>query len=331
MATGAGSNQTVRILGEITKLLGWCRFSERTHPRAGPTTLDRRRVYILPTRAGFLFLLVLGAMLLGAINYSNSLGFALTFLLASLSVVSIIHTFRNLHGLSFHPGHSRPVFAGEQALFPIGIENRRDAPRFAVDLALTGAGRVTVDLEANALNWIELRVPAIRRGRLYLPRCTVETRFPLGLFRAWGYIQLNSECLIYPKPAEACSIPPKLGGSSGHGGDRGRGSDDFVGLRAYQAGDPLRHIHWKAVSRGHELVTKQFGGERAERIWLDWEETPGTNVETRLSHLCRWVLAAEVRGWVYGLALPRRRIPPDRGDGHRRHCLEALALFGEPS
>ncbi len=331
MAPGAGSNQTVRMLGEITKALDWGRFFGRVRPEAGPITLDRRRVYILPTRVGFLFVLVLGAMLLGAINYSNSLGFALTFLLASLSVVSIIHTFRNLHGLSFHPGHARPVFAGEQAVFPIGIENRRGTPRFAVDFTLAGAGRITEDLGANALNWVELRIPASRRGRLRLPRCTVETRFPLGLFRAWGYVHLSSQCLVYPKPADARSIPPKLGGSSGSGGDRGRGSEDFAGLRAYQSGDSLRHVHWKAVARGQEMVTKQFGGEKAERIWLDWEETPGVSVETRLSHLCRWVLAAEERGWVYGLALPRRRIPPDRGDVHRRRCLEALALFGERS
>lgn len=325
---GAGSDQTVRMLAEITKVLDWGRFFGRIRPQAGPVTLDRRRVYILPTRVGFLFVLVLTAMLLGAINYSNSLGFALTFLLASLAVVSIVHTFRNLHGLTFHAGQARPVFAGEAALFPVGIENRRHLPRLAIDLTLAGSGRVTVDLEPDALNWVELRLKAPRRGRLRLPRCTVESRFPLGLFRAWGYVHMATECLVYPKPAPAGSLPPKLSGSEGHGGDRGRGSDDFAGLRGYQLGDSLRHIHWKAVAAGGELVTKQFGAERAERVWLEWEEAPGSDVETRLSHLCRWVLSAEERGWVYGLALPHQRIPPGHGEAHRRRCLEALALFG---
>ncbi|HEY0633740.1 MAG TPA: DUF58 domain-containing protein, partial [Gammaproteobacteria bacterium] len=89
----------------------WRRLVQRHAPASGPLRLDRRRVYILPTRAGLLFGLVLLAMLFGAINYNNSLAYALTFLLTSVAMVSIFHTFRNLHGLTFHIGHATPVFA----------------------------------------------------------------------------------------------------------------------------------------------------------------------------------------------------------------------------
>ena len=53
--------------------------------------LERWRIYILPTRAGLLFGLALFTMLLAAINYGLALGFALTFLLASVGLVSMLH------------------------------------------------------------------------------------------------------------------------------------------------------------------------------------------------------------------------------------------------
>jgi len=58
--------------------------------------LGTRQIYILPTRHGLLFTLVLVALALAAINYSNALAYLLTFLLASMAVVSLLHTQRNL-------------------------------------------------------------------------------------------------------------------------------------------------------------------------------------------------------------------------------------------
>ena len=68
-------------------------------PRAresGVIVLAQRRVYILPTRHGMVFAIVLLMMLLGAINYGLSLGFVLTFLLVAMAFNGMLYTFRNL-------------------------------------------------------------------------------------------------------------------------------------------------------------------------------------------------------------------------------------------
>jgi hypothetical protein len=52
-------------------------------PQAGPVVLVQRRIFILPTRQGFVFAGVLVLMLIGSINYGLSLGFVLTFLLTA--------------------------------------------------------------------------------------------------------------------------------------------------------------------------------------------------------------------------------------------------------
>jgi hypothetical protein len=75
----------------------WAR--RRQGSDALPLTLDRRRIYILPTRFGVLYAFALFAMLLASMNYNNSLGFGLTFLLGSLALVAMLHCHRNLSGL----------------------------------------------------------------------------------------------------------------------------------------------------------------------------------------------------------------------------------------
>jgi len=73
------------------------RIRERERRQQSPVRLDLRRIFILPTRSGIIFGLILMAMLIGSINYNNSLGFLLTFTLVGLGLVSILHTFRNLY------------------------------------------------------------------------------------------------------------------------------------------------------------------------------------------------------------------------------------------
>jgi len=93
-----------------------------TVPEAPPVTLVQRRIFILPTRHGYVFALVLVVLLLASINYSLSLGFVLTFLLASMVGVAMLHTWRNLAHLKLRPGRCDPVFAGETAYFGVTIE-----------------------------------------------------------------------------------------------------------------------------------------------------------------------------------------------------------------
>src|SRR5688500_9890592 len=88
-------------------------------PERGEIELVQRRIFILPTRAAVGFGVAIVLMGLGSINYALSLGFILTFLLASLTISAMLHTWRNLAGLRVAPGKTAPVFAGETARFAI--------------------------------------------------------------------------------------------------------------------------------------------------------------------------------------------------------------------
>jgi len=86
-------------------------------PEAPPIVLGQRRIFVLPTRFGLALALTLLIMLLTSINYTLSLGFALTFLIGSVAWISIHHAFRNLVGLSITPGKADAVFCGNPAQF----------------------------------------------------------------------------------------------------------------------------------------------------------------------------------------------------------------------
>ncbi|MBA1146371.1 DUF58 domain-containing protein [Ectothiorhodospiraceae bacterium WFHF3C12] len=314
------------VYGRLQTLLeGWMR--RRSRESTPPIRLRYRRVYILPTRNGWLFVVLLTAMWLGAVNYSNSMIFILVFLLVGVSVVSILHTFANLVNVSVTMGRVEPVFAGDPLFFPVRLHNPSSKARIAVGLRMAREPQGFTDLPPNGDGIVHVERPTQRRGPVRLTRFDVFTTFPLGLFVAWSPVWIAAEGLAFPRP-ETGSVPPPSGGAGAGTGDlRTEGSEDFAGLRRYRPGDPVRHIAWKS-GHARELQTKRFAAEGASRLWMDYERTAVNGVEARLSRLCRWILDAESEGQSFGLRLPGLEIPPDHGPRHSRRCLEALARFG---
>lgn len=295
-----------------------------------PVKLDRRRVYILPGKTGIVFSLMLFAMLLASMNYSNSMGFMLTFLLASLALVAMHHCHRNLTGTVVQAIAAAPVFAGENAVFEILVNNAGAKTRFELRAGSDDEPGSCVDIPAGQSGVLKLEYPAMQRGRLRIDRYGLSTRFPLHLFRSWCWIHQPVECLVFPAPAPDSGLPGSEAGS--HNGSRSNteGSDDFSGLRTFRPGDSPRHIAWKALAREQELLVKQFEGGAGQELWLAWDRIAEEGVEERLSRLCRWILEADKAGLTYGLRMPGKILPLASGEDHRMQCLTALALFPAP-
>jgi uncharacterized protein (DUF58 family) len=301
-------------------------------PEPTPITLGQRRIFVLPTRFGLALGTTLLVMLLASINYSLSLGYALTFLLGGVAWMSIHHAFRNMVNLTIEAGRIEPVFCGSPAHFGVVLGNPGTRPRVDLLLRPTQSANTSpepFDLPAEGQARQEVPIPTTARGWQQLPRLTLETYHPLGLIRAWSLIQPDMRGLVYPTPeTHAPSLPYGADDRPGHGA-RGRGQEDFAGLRHHQPADSPRHVAWKAVARGGPWRTKAFDGSGRSAIWLDWQTLPaGLDTEARLSRLTRWVLDADRAGLDYGLRIPGTTLRPTHGAPHRHACLIALALFG---
>ncbi|MFA7553276.1 MAG: DUF58 domain-containing protein [Spongiibacteraceae bacterium] len=290
-------------------------------------TLTQRRIFIFPSQPGCWFFVVLLVMLIAAINYQNNMTFALVFLLLSVFIVTILHTFANLSGLTLSALRTFPVFAGENAEFELLVARSGNKDYFDINIGWPASDHYAVTLTDCSSQVFSLFLPATQRGYFKPNRLLVETRYPLGLLRAWTWLALDIEVLVFPKP-----LPCVLAGEAfiDQGEEGGvinvTSSDDFYALTPYRAGDPLKHIDWKSYAKGQELQVKQFASFQEQRIWLELQLFTGS-LEQRLSKLCYWVLELEKNNVEYGLRLGDEKITPAKGQQHQLRVLTALAVY----
>ena len=114
---------------------------------------------------------------------------------------------------------------------------------------------------------VEVRVEILplRRGILHFTGVTLARPDPLGLFRSFIKIPAPQTTLILPKryPIPAIALPGALRYQEGGvalAANIGR-SEEFVALREYRHGDPMRHIHWRSWAKVGKPIVKEFEDE----------------------------------------------------------------------
>lgn len=308
---------------------------------------QRYRVFILPSRYGISYAMLILVMLLGAINYNNSLGHLLSFLLVGVGHVAMHHSYRNVRQLDYQLGHAEPAFCEQNILLPITFINQ--SPRsirqlemaylaspsasswwpfkkFSRYVAVYKAALIAAD--QNSLHL--LPIPTKQRGWHNLGRLRLSSVYPVGLLFSWFFIDINQRVLVYPKPIGNKPMPLPSAMEAGVAFQHQQGIDDFAGFHRYRDGDARQHIAWKALARDGVLRTKQFSSPIGQSLMLQWLDVADLqDTEAKLSQLSQWVLTADAAGLQYGLVMPNQTIDIATGEQHRHQCLQALALYGQ--
>jgi uncharacterized protein (DUF58 family) len=321
----AGS-ETLRLPGRFDR---W--ILERVRQRRGvtslPHTLEYRHIYVMPTRFGFWFGILLALMVIGGLNFNNNMTLMLGFLLASIALLTTLLAYRNLVGLTVHGILAKPVFCGEEATYRVLLRNGQERNRFVITV-YSDEDRDCGDIGPESTRRLELRQQTWKRGWMEMDPFRVENRFPLGLFRAWSVVIPRARCLVYPEPALHAPPLPKTGRGD-YGAARLGEGEHFHGLREYKPGDPIRQIAWRTSARHEKLYSRQMESPSEEACELNWYLMGSGDVEGKLSILAAWILRAERRQIPYSLEMPGAALPADLGDEHRDACLEILALHKE--
>lgn len=308
-------------LGIVTQARRWFPGLTRGRkPEPLPVRLDRRRIYIVPTRAGLGFGVLLAVMFLGALNYQNNAALLLTCMLGAALASSMLLTWRELHDLTLRSLHADHGFCGARLPLHLAFADDRHARhglRIAVDKLeqpcplQPGTSRATIT------------IPTEWRGWMPLPRMQVSSTLPFGLFRAWSWITPEQEVLVYPRILRDDTPPARNDDPN----ERIAGGDEFAGLRDYHPGDPIRHVAWKASARHDHLLVREF--DRAapgQPLRFDWDTLSGLDRETRISRLTGWVCDAYAAAHPWILILEdHRSLGPASDAAHYHHCLTALA------
>lgn len=305
------------------------RFLDKRNPSSSFHKLNTKNLYIFPGKRGFIFLGFVVVLWMLGTNYQNNLILGLSFLLVSIFIVSILHTYANLAGLEIQVKGAANAHVGDVVEFYIGIHNPRKAACDGLSLRWQESTLDDTRIQLESFSTTQAHVPiaAVKRGVLKPKRLLVESEFPLGLLRCWTWLSFDGSALVYPKPIEAPIYQNSVDDEGGDGEHPVKGGDDFNALNKYRDGDSIKRIAWKLYAKDRGLFTKEFSQNVSRELWLDYHQVAAQDVEDKLSALCYWALRLHQEDENFGLILPSSKISPGKGENHKANILESLARF----
>jgi uncharacterized protein (DUF58 family) len=161
----------------------------------------------------------------------------------------------------------------------IGIEVRSTSPRrvplFSLEDSFGAFPAVTVGSESLAPGeeaGIELVRVASVRGRFESGRITLRSAAPFGLARSARPVEVPSDMTVVPRWVDLLSFPllepSSIPNEILHERARTGVGEDFLGVREFRPGDPMRAVHWRSTARAGTLVVREFEQEIASEVGL---------------------------------------------------------------
>ncbi len=285
---------------------------------------------------GWTLLLLAGCTAAAAVHTGNNRLYLVLGGMFALLALELVLGAWNLRNLTAGRRLPPELFAGRRARGAVLLANpRRILPAASIRIRERGHGA-----RCHAA-WLgpgeELTIPMTwrfsLRGHSQLEGLEICSSFPFGLVE---------HCNLLPRPLSALVYPSALGQPGGrtvrtlgsHNADddlhdpRGGGAGDFLGLREYQPGDPIRLIHWRTSARLGRAMIVIRGSDSDEEVLVELEERADPRAwERGISEACGEVLHHVRVGRAVGLRVGRRTWPPRRGAPQHRSLLTALALL----
>jgi uncharacterized protein (DUF58 family) len=339
----------------------WNKWLNKRIPAATQHHLNHHNIFIFPAKFGLLFLSLCVLLFLLGTNYQNNLMLLLCYFLLAMFLVNLLASYINFARIDLQIGKCPEVFVGDNLDVPIWLNANNDIAspthgllhfKFQATQRKPNKKITTQHDQSGTLidadvftNPISLSQMCQQRGKLTLSRVTVESFYPLGLYRCWTHLAFSHEITVFPKPLP-CDIQLHLSQKnsakeSGEIANQQTGHDDFSHLKAYQIGEPLNHVAWKQLAKGRGMVSKQFSSISNHIGWLKLSaeyknkvlSQPSIELETaldkELGELCYQVIELSRTQRTFGLDLGAHCIAPNSGAEHRLACLRALAYFPE--
>jgi uncharacterized protein (DUF58 family) len=151
--------------------------------------------------------------------------------------------------------------AESRRIRPFSVSERRPSPFRLVEIKEAEVP----DLPPRGEMEARVEITPLRRGVIRFSGVTLARTDPFGLFRSFARAPVHDTMLILPKRYPLSSVPmPGLLKYQENGvalaANVGR-SEEFVSLREYRRGDPVRHIHWRSWAKAGKPIVKEFEDE----------------------------------------------------------------------
>lgn len=291
-------------------------------PRCHEVTLSQKQIFVFLNKEGWLFSLLLLITFLAGVNYANNLILGVFFLLSSIMLISIYHSYAQLSGLKIKVLHGSDSEAGAQARYQIELSPTTAKCYCQLEIVWQQYQRIAVLNDKQVLHF-DLDTP--ERGRFLPPRLMLQSVYPLGLIRAWTYVYFDYPVWVSPLSIESeRNVLNRIGGE-GEDTQGLSGQEEFQELKNYVQGESLSRVSWAHLARGQGLLSKQFMDYSAEQDALDYQQMPGADHETRLSQMAYWVRLLNEQNIAFSMILPSNSLALGQGKAHMHQALRLLA------
>lgn len=312
-------------------------------PAAAEFRFHHKNIFIFPSKFGGVFLFLCTLLFLLGTNYQNNLMLLLCYFLVAIFTVTLLTSYINFARLHIQQGRAPQVFVGDNLHFPLWINANKQhklvtnghlffsfkTPRTKNKQDINTVTKIDIN---HFNNPVSINYKCQTRGLLQLPRVTMASYYPLGLFKCWTHLAFNGEMIVYPRPLPcAIELAPKALNTNKNQQEvlsQQAGHDEFSHLKAYQAGEPLHHVAWKQVAKGRGMVSKHFATNEQKVGWLSLPQVSSLEeIENEISKLTFQVIELAKTQQTFGLDLGNIQLAPGQGNAHSEACLKALALY----
>jgi len=334
------------------------RWLARRMPADAHQFLTSKNIFIFPTRFGFSYLAFILLLFLLGTNYQNNVIILFSYVMVSLFVTCMLHSFFNLSGLKIALEGQQIGYAKKELMVPIKVKSTKSRfdltfefpQKFQVRKNLKKSKDMTkyqVHYSSITSGETALHIPftAFKRGLCNPGRVKISSQYSLGLFNTWTRLDFGNQLIIAPMPVVIDGSIANL--STEEEGEENaeksiKGTDDFYELKPYIEGEPLTHVAWKQLARGQGWLSKKYQQNQGKPLWLKLKDMPTNSREMKLAYLCYLVLEFHKSGESFGIILDEpthlntkaeggNKIAPSSGKEHLQNCLIALANFNEGS
>lgn len=221
-------------------------------------------------------------MLVAALNRREPVVYALAVMLATVGVMGYLLPWLALRGVTLVPraGRADDIDAAEGAMIDLALELRHGGwwPAWMVEVQAEWqwAGRTFTSRDIAPVLMPGARRPVLDaaafacRGQYRLAHLRLRSGFPLGLVHAEREVSVPALSVrVHPAstpllPLPRWTVTEDVTGEDAT--DRAGESMELSMLRAYEPGESVRRVDWRASARAGALVVRQFQHPASVRV-----------------------------------------------------------------
>ena len=271
-----------------------------------------------------------------AIGYGNNILYFFVFLLVSMGITGAWQTNKNVESTQLNKIESEFLFANENNSLILHLHNNYNkSPLWDIEVLAEVETAQTPKFnmipEVTVAKNVEVAWMPAHRGRMRIPRITVQSRFPYKMLRAWKYFEKTELVLVYPQRRGQQNFRSLLGSQNEQELEAKPESEGlFRDYREFQRTDSPSRIDWKRSLKHQKHLIKNYENAGERKILIDWKMTSAElGFEERLSQLCLWVDLCHKKNEFYSLKLDSFQTEFAASLLHYKICLERLALVSK--